>query len=163
MLGMDELKSRSWWETLEGGVKDLLEQSTLLLEVVVDWKEKFTDYSFIVFPAAKGYEGFLKKVFLDRAYITDEDYYGKHFRIGKALNPSLEPNFRNESVYDKIIADTRDRELANRMWETWRSCRNLVFHWFPNEKNAITFDEARNKVKEIIDTMEEVSIKCKIK
>lgn len=148
----------------ERGVKDLLEESQLLIKKVPLWTEKFTDYSFIVFPAAKAYEGFLKKVFLDRGFITEEDYFGKRFRIGKALNPSLEDKYREESVYDKVIEFCGgERSLADTMWATWKNCRNMIFHFFPNEKNVVSFEEAKDRVEEIISTMEEVRLGCRIK
>ena len=162
-MKMEDLKNRVWWEGMDDGIIDLLNESRILIENVPLWTEKFIDYSFIVFPAAKAYEGFLKKVFLDRGFITSEDYYGKHFRIGKALNPSLEPKYRAESVYDKVTDFCGgERSLADRMWETWKNCRNMIFHFFPNEKNAVSFEEAKDRVNEIISTMEEVSLGCRI-
>jgi hypothetical protein len=41
------------------------------------------------------------------------------------------------------------------MWDTWKDCRNLLFHWFPNEQNAISLEEARARVQKIVDTMDE--------
>jgi len=161
---MDDLESNIWWKGMDGGVKDLLHQSITLVDEVSSWSEKFVDYSFVVFPAAKGYEGFLKKVFLDKGFITNDDYYGKHFRIGKALNPSLDTKYRDESVYDKVVEScSGDRILANTMWDTWKNCRNMIFHFFPNEKNVITFEEAKEKVNEIISTMTKVASGCRIK
>jgi hypothetical protein len=161
---MDNLEDKSWFKDAENGVRDLLLESMVLVDKVPTWSEKFVDYSFVVFPAAKAYEGYLKKVFLDRNFITPNDYYGKHFRIGKALNPSLEEKYRSESVYDKVIQFCDgDRMLADLMWETWKNCRNMIFHFFPNEKNAISFEEAKARVGDIISTMEEVSMGCRIK
>lgn len=161
---MDELKNKIWWTGMDEGVKDLLFQSLTLIGKVSSWAEKFDDYSFIVFPAAKAYEGFLKKVFLDQGFISKDDYFGKHFRIGKALNPSLEPKYRSESVYDKVIQFCgNDNVLADTMWDTWKNCRNMIFHFFPNEKNAISFEESKEKVDEIISTMSKVASGCRIK
>lgn len=101
---MEEVYSKkSWWRNLNPDLKELLSQSFFLLDDVSRSERKFNDYSFIVFPAAKAYEGFLKFVFLQKGFITKEDYYGTRFRVGKALNPQLENGYRNESVYDKIV------------------------------------------------------------
>lgn len=157
------LQQKPWSGYIEEDIRELLEESHLLLEAVPKWNVKFHDYSFVVFPAAKGYEGFLKKLFLDLGFITSEDYYGKRFRIGKALNPALEPYLREkESIYDKLVDFCKGKELANELWETWRQCRNLVFHWFPNEKNAISLEEAQRRVRMIIAAIDRSFVECKI-
>lgn len=165
----NELESKSWWSYLGEDIQKLLETSEFLYGVVEGWgadlpggKKKFDDFSFIVFPAAKAYEGFLKKLFLNRGFITEDDYFGKHFRIGRSLNPSLPKKFKRESVYEKIVKYCGGRELADKLWETWRLCRNLTFHWFPNEKNALSLPEAKDRINMIIDTMDEAFIGCKI-
>ncbi len=157
------LEKKNWWEYLEKDLQGLLREATLLIEKVSLWNEKFPDYSFIVFPAAKAYEGFLKRLFLERGFISEEDYYGKRFRVGKALNPSLEKRLRaKESVYDKIVQFCGGKDLADKMWNTWKVCRNLLFHWFPNEKNAIDFDQSKERVALIIETIDAAFDDCKI-
>ena len=101
-------------------------------------------------------------MFLDLGFITEEDYFGKRFRIGKALNPSLPKELRSESVYDKIVKYCNGSTIADHLWDTWRVCRNLIFHWFPNEKNAITLAEARQRVEMIINTIDEAFKGCNI-
>lgn len=170
METIGELEKRSWWSYLEGDLQRLLATSEFLFRVTEGWGtnlpgggKEFHDYSFIVFPAAKAYEGFLKKLFLDLNFITEEDYYGKHFRIGKALNPSLPKELRREGVYDKIVQNCQGKNLAEHLWEAWRLSRNLTFHWFPNEKNAITLTEAGERVNMIISVIDESFKECNIK
>jgi hypothetical protein len=157
-----DMKERVWWDYLPPDLQELLRESALLVKRVKTWDENFHDYSFIVFPAAKAYEGFLKTLFLDMGFITEETFYGKRFRVGKALNPALEKRFRDESVYDKIVEFCGGKQLGNDLWGTWKSCRNLLFHWFPNEKNAISYKEAVRKVDEVVDTMDLAFKECKI-
>ena len=172
-----DLDKKTWWNYIHEDIKELLIQSLLLVETADKWETNFTenfgrgtlqkdgfrDYSFIVFPAAKAYEGFLKKIFLDMGFINPDDYYGKHFRVGKALNPSLEKEIRErEGVYDKIVSHCGGEELAGRMWHCWKECRNLLFHWFPNEKNAISLAEAKDKVNLILETMDSSFEGCRI-
>lgn len=164
------LEQKVWWKYLGEDIQKLLLTSEFIYKVVKGWgadlpgeKSRFHDYSFVIFPAAKAYEGFLKKLFLDLGFITEEDYYGKHFRIGKALNPSLPRELRKESVYLKIVKFCKGHTLADELWETWRSCRNLTFHWFPNEKNAITLPEARKRLTMIINAIDTAFEGCKIK
>lgn len=157
------LKEKPWATYVEEDIRELLQESQILLKVVPQWGEKFHDYSFVVFPAAKAYEGFLKKFFLDMKFITEEDYFGKHFRIGKALNPAIRRDFPGtESIYDKVAQHCGGKDLANTLWETWRECRNLVFHWFPNEKNAITMEMAQSRFEMIINAIDRSFAECKI-
>lgn len=159
----NKLEQKVWWIYLEEDLQGLLTESIFLLENASTWDQKFHDYSFIVFPASKAYEGFLKKAFLDMGFINEEDYYGKHFRIGKALNPSLEPSIREkESVYDKVVTFCGGKDLADKLWDTWKNCRNLLFHWFPEERRAVSFDEAKARVDKIIDTIDAMFTECKI-
>lgn len=164
------LEKKLWWHYIEEDLQELLVASEFLTNVVRSWggdlpqgRKVFHDYSFIVFPAAKAYEGYLKKVFLDMGFITPEDYHGKHFRIGKALNPFLEKRYRNnESVYDKIVTHCGGKELADTLWEAWTNGRNIVFHWFPDEKKAVSFEEAEGKIKQIVNAMDKAFEGCKI-
>jgi len=156
------LEKKAWWGYIEDDLKELLKESFMLIKMAATWKEKFHDYAFVVFPAAKAYEGFLKKIFLDMGFITPEDYFGKRFRIGKALNPSLEPQFRFESIYDKLVVHCEGKGLADQLWETWRESRNLVFHWFPKERNAISLVEAKERIVMILSAMDATIKECKI-
>lgn len=163
------LEKRVWWGYVEDDLRKLLESSVFILATVKSWggdlpngSKVFSDYSFCVFPAAKAYEGFLKKVFLDLGFITKDDYYGKHFRIGKALNPFLEKKYRNESVYDKVVQYCGGKALADQLWDAWRNGRNLIFHWFPDEKKVISFSEAEELIVKILNAMDKVFEDCKI-
>lgn len=160
--------TKPWWTYLDEDIQELLKQSYLLLDLMQMGgarlaKTKFHDYAFIVFPAAKAYEGFLKNLFLDMGFISKDDYHGKRFRVGKALNPALEKRFRKaESVYDKLLDYCGGRELADRLWETWKNSRNIIFHWFPNERNAIDLPEAKERVEDIISSMDAAFTECKV-
>jgi hypothetical protein len=48
------------------------------------------------------------------------------------------------------------------MWDAWKAGRNLLFHWFPNERNAIDFEEAKDRFEMILNTMDLVFKGCKI-
>ena len=120
METLEQLEKKTWWSYLGEDLQKLLSTSEFIYRVVESWgadlpggKKEFDDYSFIVFPAAKAYEGFLKKLFLELNFISEEDYYGKHFRIGKALNPSLPKELRRDGVYDKIVQYCQGHQLAD--------------------------------------------------
>jgi hypothetical protein len=65
-------------------------------------------------------------------------------------------------VYDKIVQHCQGESLADKLWEAWRLSRNLTFHWFPNEKNALTLAEAGQRVQMIINVIDEAFVGCKI-
>lgn len=156
----ERLKNSIWASYLGEDLKELLYESIKILESVSNWEHKFHDYSFVVFPASKAYEGFLKKLFLDLGFITESDYVSDHFRIGKTLNPS----FRNErdGIYGKIMNYCGGEDLAETLWSTWKTCRNLLFHWFPSEKNAIDLEEAREKIVLIFNSIDRAFSECKV-
>lgn len=164
------LEKKPWWSWVHEDIRELINQSTLLIDIFDSrfkkspkGKTMFHDYAFIVFPAAKAYEGFLKTLFKELGFIKDDDYFGKRFRIGRALNPSLEPAFRDqESVYDKLVNFCHGTELPDTLWETWKVGRNTLFHWFPNETNAISFFEAKEIVNKIIVSMDSAFEGCNI-
>lgn len=158
----NKLNKRPWSNYIHEDIRELFEESVQLVSKVKAWQEDYHDYAFVVFPAAKGYEGFLKQLFLDLNLISERDYYGKRFRVGKALNPSLEAKFRRESVYDRLVKFCNGTTLADKLWNTWKLCRNLVFHWFPKEKNAISFSEAESRVEMIFEAVDQAFKECKI-
>lgn len=109
----------------------------------------FHDYSFMVFPFAKVYEGFLKKYFLKIGAINEHQYYSDHWRVGKALNPQLEKELRGESVYDHL-----DPDLGNVLWKAWKEGRNAVFHYFPQKNQVLSFEKARDVINQLTSAME---------
>lgn len=121
-----------------------------------------SDYSYLVFPFAKAYEGFLKKLFLDLGFIPQHVYEGDRFRIGKALNPHLEKILRHESIYDRITDLCGSRNLADTLWNVWKKGRNLVFHYFPHNLRALQLSEAENIITEILMVMERAIRECKV-
>lgn len=157
------LSTKPWWNYLESDLQELLSESLLLHHKAANWRQKFRDYSFVVFPAAKAFEGFLKKLFLDMGFITPDDYYGKRFRIGKSLNPSLDKSHQDEKwVYDDLSKFCQGRKLPDQLWQTWKQSRNLVFHWFPNEVNTISLSQAGERIALVISAIDEVFTSCSV-
>lgn len=156
LLNMEsDLSKKPWWNFLERDLKELLEQSYRLLSAFEKNKGEFLDYSFVVFPSAKAYESFLKKLLLEKNFISRQEFEGKHFRIGKALNPYLPKKMQNESVYFKLVETIGGEELPLRLWNTWKTSRNSTFHWFPNKKNVVSFEESRKRINLIVESIDE--------
>jgi hypothetical protein len=113
-----------------------------------------TDYSYLVFPYAKLYEGFLKELFVDLGIMDERDYQSDHYRIGKALSPNLARKLGHRSAYGQV-EEKYGKDLATRLWHTWKNGRNLVFHYFPHNYRALTLDQAKMLVTLICETMEQ--------
>lgn len=153
---------------MEGGMQDLARQTMELLsreELKVAGGEKEQhDYAFVVFPMAKAYEGFLKKVFLDMKMINKRQYYGEYFRIGRALNPSLPKRMRSGWVYGRLVNWCQgNAELPNALWDAWRTARNKIFHFFPDYHEFISLEEAKKLVDQLTGAMDLAITGCRLK
>lgn len=145
----------SLWQYLSQGQKDLLTEGEFLMnKIVKDHAYRFKDYSFLVFPFAKAYEGFLKQLFRDIKFISHLDYISDHLRLGKLMSPNLIGRLGERSLYKKIKEAT-SKDLADQIWDTWKMGRNQIFHYFPHNLKAVSFDEAIRIVNKILVTMNE--------
>lgn len=122
--------------------------------------EKIGDYSYLVFPFAKLYEGFLKQLFRDLRIISDTDYRSDHFRIGKVLSPNLVRRLGKRSAYGQI-EERFGKDLADELWHTWKEGRNLVFHYFPHNYRRLTIEESEHLISLITTTMESAVAKTR--
>ena len=113
-----------------------------------------TDYSYLVFPFAKLFEGFLKDMFLHLDIISPRDYHSDHFRIGKVLSPMLVHRLGKRSAYTAVY-QRYGVELADVLWQAWKEGRNLVFHYFPHNYRSLTRDQAKGEIDLLIYAMTE--------
>ena len=163
----NSLAKQVWWRYLDETQRGLLCQSWELWEREKkrkdkkDKKDKKTDYSFVVFPAAKAYEGFLKKLFYDTGLISRQDFEGEKFRLGRALNPSLGQNHWAGSVYERLKSFCGGEALPYGLWQTWKKGRNLLFHYFEGEENRIGLKEAQNLLLMIQNAIGAAFVECR--
>ena len=155
MIDLKNINQKDWFKNLTHQQKELLQQSLFLLEDMKQHKRQFFDYSFIVMPAAKAYEGFIKDVLLRLKLISQNQYSGTRFRVGKSLNPELEniPRLKKEALYNELTQIFGNNEVPKLMWETWRVCRNQIFHYFPRKIQAISLAQAEIRVRQVIKTI----------
>ncbi len=140
------------WHYFSSTQKDLIQEGEYLMSVAKEKEHKFKDFSFLVFPYAKAYEGYLKQLFLDVGYINHLDYISDHFRIGKYLSPHLIQKLGERSIYTQIIRNSSE-DLASQIWEMWKTGRNEVFHYYPHNIKRLTFNDARILNEDILQTM----------
>jgi hypothetical protein len=135
----------------------LTEEQCRLINDVQTIKERLqedhiNDYSFMVAPAAKAYEGYLKDFFLKIGIIDDYSYRSDRFRVGKTLNPSL--RYKRFSIYQKLIdLDDHGEELAEKLWNAWKFGRNEIFHYFPGVIKNLDRLEANDRIDIILEAI----------
>ena len=143
----------AWYQYLDPCQRALIDTSLRLL----DKKQELAglpDYSFLVFPMAKTYEGFLKQIFFDLGLIDRQTFEGRRFRIGRALNPDIRNHQRDEDwLYDDVVRAFGE-PIARDLWNVWLECRNHVFHYFPDCKQSVSWSVAEAKLTMMIDAME---------
>jgi hypothetical protein len=146
-------KTTDFWFYLSQNQKDLINEGVYLMnDIIRDGAYHFKDYSFLVFPFAKAYEGYLKKLFRDLKFISHLDYISDHLRLGKLMSPNLVGKLGERSLYKKI-KEASTKELADRIWDIWKRGRNQIFHYFPHNLKAISFEEAKSLADEFLATM----------
>lgn len=147
-----DLEHQDWYSYLSPVQKQLLETSLTLLdharEVAVP------DYGYLIFPAAKAYEGILKKYLYDVGLLDQKAYQDKKFRIGRALNPDIRNSHQDEDWYYDDVAQVCGEPMAREIWDTWLECRNHIFHFFPGEDEIVTLDHAQTKIFQIMTTLQ---------
>ncbi len=147
--------SENWYSYLTDWQRQLVDTTSKLIKQQENNNDYFVDYSFIVFPMAKAYEGFLKKFFLDLRLISVETYEGRRFRIGRALNPDVSYNQRDKYwIYDDVSRYCNGN-VARQLWDAWLHCRNRVFHFFPKDQGLLSLADAKSKVEELNLAMRE--------
>ena len=111
-----------------------------------------SDYSFIVAPLSKAYEGYLKDFFLKLHVIDQYSYDSDRFRVGKTLNPSL--RYKRFSIFQKLAdIDDSGEELAEILWNAWKHGRNEIFHYFPGKVQTISREESEDRIYLVLDAI----------
>lgn len=152
--------TQEWYKLLSPTEKSLVDTSVLLCNTLDD--AKYPDYSFVVFPMAKAYEGFLKRFFWEQNLIDQEVYESRRFRIGRAFNPDLNSNQQDELWIFDDVAQACGHELTREMWEAWLECRNQVFHYFPSRYEALSLAAAEARLRQMIAAIEGAT-RCRLK
>ena len=158
------IASAGWFSALSPDIQSLIQQSLYIMdhESEVAESEEIYDYGYVVFSAAKAYEGFLKHFLYDIGLLSDRMYRSGHFRIGKALNPDLPKRYRDEEWLHAKMYDVCGGDLASQLWRVWRKGRNQVFHYRGDQTTYLTYAQAKEIVYMIIDAMRQAS-ECELR
>lgn len=147
--------SQSWYVNLPQWQKELVRTSFELYSREERTRSNFSDYSFLVFPMAKAYEGYIKHFLYSASMISQSLFNDHRFRIGRALNPDVHPDRQDEFWLYGRVSRYCGEDLARLMWNTWLECRNQVFHYFPDNEKRLTLDEAAKKLEMIATTIDQ--------
>lgn len=141
---------------LDGHQKNLVTDVEIILKRL-QIQDNISDFSFLVSPIAKAYEGFLKDFFLRIGIINNNDYSSDRFRVGKTLNPSL--RYKRFSVYQKLADfDEKGEELAETLWDAWKFGRNEIFHYFPDNYKDLSQNEAEDRINLLLRAIIKASL-----
>lgn len=158
---LTDVASSSWFSYLDLDLQRMVVLSIKLFESLSLSLEKYDDYSFVVFPMAKAYEGFLKYFLLRTQLINEATFNDRRFRIGRALNPDVSPRHQDQYwLYDDVARFCSDG-VARELWDTWLECRNRVFHYFPKHRQVLTLAQAGEYLDQIQSSMHE-AVTCQI-
>lgn len=143
----------SYWDYLSPHQRDLIrEGSYIYQEIFSDGSYNFQDYSFVVFPFAKAFEGFIKQFLLDIHLINRQQYNSDHIRVGKLLSPETGHYMHNDSIYNQL-SNIIGKDAADTIWITWKYCRNQVFHYYPHNSKSLTLNEAKERIHLVLSTI----------
>ncbi len=122
-------------------------------------QSRYQSYSFVVFPLAKAYEGFLKYYLREIGILSTQSYIDKKFRIGRALNPDVSLRHRDEWwLYDDLVR-LCSKDTARLLWDTWLECRNRLFHFYFDDEIPLSLEHAKKKIIKLSRAMEE-AMRC---
>lgn len=149
---MQDVTQQVWFSYLSPDQQDLARTAYTLL--TAGEQGEVSDYSYVVFPMAKAYEGFLKKYFFELGLISQQVYEGRRFRVGRAFNPDLSMSQQDELWIFDDVARMCGTALAREMWNAWLECRNQVFHYFPLHNTQLSLAAAEAKLTQLAAVME---------
>lgn len=158
---MHVIFQRPWFHQLHKDQQELIRLSIVLYEREQQMSSTLSDYSFIIFPIAKAYEGFLKHYLYDLGLISHKTFEGKRFRIGRALNPDIRESQRDEFWLFDDVAQLCGPSTARSLWETWLECRNRVFHYFPDRNVHLTLTAVESHLQLLDDTISD-AYQCQV-
>lgn len=128
----------------------LREDSLRLRYLATHYGTGLYDYSFVVLPMAKAYEGFLKKILVKIELVTElELFQNPDISINKYFNP-----IGNNSIFNSLRDKVRDRAIPHLIYTTYQECRNQILHYDPygNTKLA-TVEDASFFLRRIEDAI----------
>lgn len=137
-----EKLGREAYEFLYPHDQETLLSGAMLLQTAQSIDLKLPDYSVLVMPFARAYEGFLVKLFIHIGLAEPEkiEKNVKSIQVGSWLNELPE-----------LIVDTRHCHLGDDLKTAWTGSRHLLMHSdYVRQTRMATFDKAYNEICGVI-------------
>lgn len=147
------MREKKWYHYLPAELLPSVNQSLTLLRQAQRAPEQFDNYDYVVFPFAKAYEPFLKTYLYNLGLISERVYYSKKFSLGRALNPDVHLEQRDENWYFDDLVKKCGEKVAREIWQTWL-LRNQLFHLYPGEINKLSLPQAAAAIDKFIRAIE---------
>ncbi len=148
-------KSKEFDEFIGEDLLDLYEDNRSLLQRYSNHHdgtvEEYSDYSFLVLPIAKVYEGTLKKILVDIGVLKESDLTkNPSINVGKYYNP-----VGNNKIFELLKDRSRDKSVPHVIYSTYQECRNQIFHYDQYRDNRLdSYDDAKFYCKRILYAIE---------
>ena len=114
-------------------LNEIYEDYFKLRIALINSKYQLSDYSCMVLPLAKAYEGVLKKILVSSGFITEADLQeNPNISINKYFNP-----VGNNAIFKALKDQARDKAIPYIIYSTYQECRNLIFHYDPYRDNRL--------------------------
>lgn len=132
-----------------------------------EYAPDLSDYSCMVLPLAKAYEGVLKKILVRAGFISEADLQeNPDISIGKYFNP-----VGNNAIFRALKDQARDKAIPHVIYSTYQECRNLIFHYDPYRDNRLkTIEDAEfyerrisDAIKKAFETFQKVEAEPEVK
>ncbi len=106
------------------------------------------DYSFIVVPMSKAYEGFLKKILMRYGVVEELKFAEKPDEsINKYFNPK---DGTSEKIYIHLRDARRDKAVPHEIFATYQEYRNQLVHYDTHRDTRVsTADDAKFMIRRI--------------
>lgn len=135
--------------------KDILElindSNTLLKLAKKNDSGNLTDFSFIVLPYAKAFEGVLKKILVEANILTNDELIANpDISVNKYFNPAS-----NAKILELLRDKKRDKAVPYVIFSTYQECRNQILHYDTyRDLRLKTIEDAEFYIRRIDDAMQ---------
>ena len=117
-------KSEEFDNFLGRELLELYQDSCDLFENVHNF-DNMSDYSFVLLPIAKVYEGVLKKVLIVIGLTKLADWESNpNLSVSKYFNP-----VGDSRIFEALEDKARDKSVPHIIYSTYQECRNKIFHY----------------------------------
>lgn len=111
----------------------------------LDW---YKEYSFVITPSAKAYEGFLIYLMRIKGEISEEDLKNKYLSVSQFYKS----NRNGASIASKHLLRGKDKRLIDKLYGDWQLYRNKVLH-FDKDFFVTNPEDAKKIVRSIQDSI----------